>query len=238
MILLQKGCYTARTAACEADLVAWQALRATCFGTDQPDTDRFDALCEHVLIEDEGGALVGGFRMMKVQHGAAIDQSYSAQFYDLSALRDFAGPMLELGRFCMRPDRPDPDILRLAWGALTRMVDRDGIALLFGCSSFPGADPARHAEALCHLAAHHLAPDRWRPREKAAEIMRFADLPDRRMQKPPVQPPLLRTYLAMGGWVSDHAVIDRALDTVHVFTGVEIGAIPPMRKKLLRALAR
>ena len=35
-------------------------------------------------------------------------------------------------------------------------------------------------------------------------------------------PPLLRTYLLMGGWVSDHAVVDRHMDTLHVFTGLEI----------------
>ena len=50
-------------------------------------------------------------------------------------------------------------------------------------------------------------------------------------------PPLLRTYLIMGGWVSDHAVVDRQMNTLHVFTGLEIGAIPPARKKLLRAVA-
>jgi phytoene dehydrogenase-like protein len=51
-------------------------------------------------------------------------------------------------------------------------------------------------------------------------------------------PPLLRSYLAMGGWVSDHAVVDRDLGTLHVCTGVEIAAIPPSRARLLRADAR
>ena len=50
-------------------------------------------------------------------------------------------------------------------------------------------------------------------------------------------PPLLRSYLAMGGWVSDHAVVDAHLGTLHVFTGLEINVIPPARKKLLRAIA-
>jgi hypothetical protein len=40
----------------------------------------------------------------------------------------------------------------------------------------------------------------------------------------------------MGGWVSDHAVVDRQLNTMHVFTGVEIGMIPGARKRLLRAV--
>ena len=52
-----------------------------------------------------------------------------------------------------------------------------------------------------------------------------------------LKPPLLRSYLAMGGWVSDHAVIDRQMGTLHVFTGLEIAGIPPNRARLLRALA-
>ena len=42
-------------------------------------------------------------------------------------------------------------------------------------------------------------------------------------------PPLLRTYLGMGGWVSNHAVADRELDTLHVFTCVEVDRVPAAR---------
>jgi len=50
-------------------------------------------------------------------------------------------------------------------------------------------------------------------------------------------PALLRTYMLMGGWVSDHAVIDHDMNTLHVFTAVEINKIPPARQRLLRAMA-
>jgi len=40
----------------------------------------------------------------------------------------------------------------------------------------------------------------------------------------------------MGGWVSDHAVIDPRMNTIHVFTGVEVRKIPEARKRLLRAV--
>ena len=46
-------------------------------------------------------------------------------------------------------------------------------------------------------------------------------------------PPLLRAYLLMGGWVSDHAVIDNKLNTLHVFTGLEVSKIPPAKKRFL-----
>jgi len=181
------------------------------------------------------------FRVLPLPGGAAIGRSYSAQFYNLERLADFAGPMMELGRFCIHPDWKDPDILRVAWGALTRLVDAQGVALLFGCSSFDGSEVACHAEALVLLKDGHLAPKRWLPRVKAPNVFRFARALAAR--KPDLRramlgmPPLLRTYLLMGGWVSDHAVVDRDLDTLHVFTGLEISAIPPARARLLRAVA-
>tara|TARA_B100000780_G_scaffold245899_1_gene190158 strand:+ start:387 stop:530 length:144 start_codon:yes stop_codon:yes gene_type:complete len=30
----------------------------------------------------------------------------------------------------------------------------------------------------------------------------------------------------LGGWVSDHAVVDHAMGTLHVFNGVELDSIP------------
>jgi len=94
-------------------------------------------------------------------------------------------------------------------------------------------------DAFALLRDRHLAPRRWLPRVKAPAVFRFA----RRLLPPRpdlaaamrAMPPLLRSYLAMGGWVSDHAVIDRDLGTLHVFTGLEIGRIPPARLRALRA---
>jgi len=109
--------------------------------------------------------------------------------------------------------------------------------LLFGCSSFQGSDPDRHRQALALLRGH-LAPTDKRPGRKAREVFDLTTLPavDAR-QGLLAMPSLLRTYLAMGGWVSDHAVIDRTLDTLHVFTAVEIDRIPAARARALRAIA-
>jgi putative hemolysin len=203
------------------------------------DVDPLDDLCRHVLIEDSrSGLLVGGFRMLHLASGAGIDRSYSARFYDLAGLRGFAGPMVEVGRFCVHPAQSDPDILRLAWATLARHVDETGAELLFGCSSFLGTDPGPFEDAFAMLRDRHLAPTRWKPGVKAPEIFRFGALrdPDPRRAMASM-PPLLRTYLMMGGWVSDHAVVDRTLGTMHVFTGLEVRAIPPARARALRLLA-
>ena len=238
---LIRGRYRVYTATSPQDIQAAQSLRALAFGLRSPqDIDAFDSLQDHVLVrETDSGRLVCCFRTW-VFCGAAIHQSYAAQFYDLRRLAAFDGPMMELGRFCVHPDVSDPDVVRIAWGAMTQFVDARGIRLLFGCTSFAGVDMRPYLHAFALLQARHLAPPRWQPAESAAEAVRFADhAPQTLDQKSAMlhMPPLLRTYLLMGGWVSDHAVIDRQMNTLHVFTGLEIAAIPENRKRLLRGLA-
>ena len=241
MISLSKGRYAARLAGTDEDLRAAQALRARAFNLDTDlDADAFDPQCHHILVEDrQSGRLVCCFRMMPLT-GATISHSYSAQYYELSALEGYEGRMVEMGRFCVDPAVSDPDILRVAWGAMTRFVDEQEIDLLFGCSSFKGTETDHYLDAFAMLKARHLAPSRWLPRVKAPNVFRFAQ---RLRRKPDPRkamlrmPPLLRTYLLMGGWVSDHAVVDTHMNTLHVFTGVEIGSIPPARKRLLRSVA-
>ncbi|NVK14770.1 MAG: GNAT family N-acetyltransferase [Rhodobacteraceae bacterium] len=240
-ILLSRGRYRARVAAGAADVAAAQALRTLCFRTGSTDGDSYDSLCSHVLVEENAsGALVCCFRLLLLESGAELMRSYSAQYYELAALQAFAGRMAELGRFCIHPDWQDADILRVAWGAMTDLVDGQGVQMLFGCSSFAGTSAAPYAEALALLRQRHLAPAKWRPGIKAPEVVRFGAEPLREAEtKKALQkmPPLLRTYLLMGGWVSDHAVVDRQMNTLHVFTGLETAAIPAERKRLLRAVA-
>ena len=238
--LLRRGAYDALLARSPGDIAEAQALRSLAFGTATPDGDSFDACCDHVLIRDrQSGALVCCFRMQMLAGGAEIAQTYAAQFYDLATLERFRGRMVELGRFCIHPARRDPDILRVAWGAMTVFVDANDVQMLFGCSSFAGTETARYLDAFAMLKARHLAPPRWLVRVKAPNVFRYgARLRRRPDMKKALQfmPPLLRTYLTMGGWVSDHAVVDRQMNTLHVFTGLEIGAIPAARKRLLRAV--
>lgn len=241
MINLARGRYVARMAEGPEDLAAAQALRGLAFLGSGTDRDEYDALCDHVLVQDRAsGTSMCCFRFLPLASGDEIGRSYAAQHYDLGALQSFAGPMVEMGRFCLRPGQRDPDILRVAWGAMTAYVDARGVEMLFGCTSFAGTDAAKYHDAFAMLKARHLAPGRWLPRVKAPDVVQFAQrmrhMPDRKKAMGRM-PPLLRTYLMMGGWVSDHAVVDRGMNTLHVFTGVEIAAIPPARKKLLRAVA-
>ena len=238
---LSKGRFEARLSTDTADIEAAQRLRHKAFfDRAGRDVEALDAKCLHLLVEDRtSGRLMACCRILPLDAGH-IGDSYSARHYELSALQAFDGAMLEIGRFCGLPGATDPDILRIAWAMLTLYVDENKIKMLFGCSSFAGTDVRDYLDSFAMLKERHLAPKRWRPQAKAPQVYSFAK---RLRHKPDTKqamlhmPPLLRTYLLMGGWVSDHAVVDRQLNTLHVFTGLEVAAIPAARKRLLRAVA-
>ena len=234
---LVKGALTARLSG-PGEVDQALALRGRVFRGGRADRDGADALCRHVLVTRDGTP-EATFRIRPFD-AEAIGGSYSGQRYDLSRLSARGGRMVELGRFCTDPAQRDPDLIRLAWAFTARLVDEWGAGFLFGCTSFAGMDPASEAEALGLLAARNLAPSDWAPGTSSAEVFALAGLPEpldaaRALVR---LPPLLRAYLAMGGRVSDHAVIDRDLGTFHLFTGLDVAGIPSARAAALRDLSR
>lgn len=262
MTPLERGGLRARLAAGDADRARLMALRQAAFphADGRPDGwEPLDDACRHVLVEGAQGQALAAFRVLVMADGRGLAGCYSARFYDLSPLMADPRPLAEMGRFCLQPGPLAADALRLAWAAMARIVDAAGAARMLGCTSFPGADWSRHRAALALLAAAHLGPPELRPREKLAGAVRYPALcgapgdgpvatpaapsaapsaaapADRRAAQAGL-PPLLRSYLAMGGWVSDHAVADHDLDTLHVFTCVAVAGVPPARAASLRAL--
>ncbi len=235
-----KGALVARLAEGRADMARALAFRRAAFlrhaGAEE---DAQDALSAHVLVEGADQTLLAYFRVMLFGWGAGLAQGYAARFYDVGPLSGYARPIAEMGRFCVAPGGVHPDVLRLAWGAMTMIVEEGQAGLLVGCTSFRGADWLAHRAGLALLAAEFVGPVDHRPGQKAAEVVDLGQagpVGDRRAALAAL-PPLLRTYLAMGGWVSDHAVVDRELDTLHVFTCVEVDRVPAARAASLRAVA-
>ena len=238
------GRYRARYASSQIDVLAAQSLRYQCFNLsnkDELDVDDFDALCQHVLIENlETEKLICCYRILKFDSGKNISSSYSSQFYDLKVIENFTEPMIEVGRFCIDPEVNDPSVVLTAWAALAQIVDHNQTEFLFGCSSFEGIEKEKYFDSFALLRDRYMAPDHWRPKIKAAQVFCYSkDLIYKVNKKKALlnMPPLLKTYLSMGAWVSDHAVVDLNMKTLHLFTGMEISKIPKSRKKFLLNLA-
>lgn len=227
--------YSARIADGAGDVEACQRLRHLCFfGGEGRDADAFDTRCRHLMIVDARDRIVATARLFEMASGVRINESYAAQSYDLAGFSSLENPMIELGRFCIAPNVMDADVLRVAWGALTQIVDAGRVAMLFGCTSFQGTDPQPYGRVFARLQARHLGPVELRPQARASAVIPFTDVVAASADP---MPPLLRTYLAMGGWVGDHAVVDTAMKTLHVFTCLEVAKVPPARAAALRALA-
>jgi len=217
-----------------------QALRQMRFRgrRDGSDLDRFDPLCRHLLVRDgTSGQGVAAARLRPLADAATMAASYTGQFFALGHLA--TRRLLEIGRICIADTaRQDPDVARALLAGLTRQAMVLRADMLVGCASFSGADPQRHAPALAYLAAHHIGPEALRPPRRDPAAVALGQQGARATRRGlRAVPPLLRMYLGMGGWVSDHAVRDPDLDTLILFTAVETARIPPGRLRALQALA-
>ena len=246
-----------RLADCAEDIVAAQRLRWEIFYRDMGarpasghaqglDIDPYDAVCDHLLVEDLGSGtprVVGTYRLLRQRVAEAHAGFYTAGEYALGPVLEAAaggGELLELGRSCVAPEYRDAGTIQLLWRGIASYLDCHGISRMFGCASLPGTDPAAHAEALSYLFHNHLAPAPLRARALDARHVAMDVLPvggyDPR-QAMRMLPPLIKGYLRVGAMVGDGAVIDHQFNTVDVFLVVPVAAISARYRERFGAAA-
>lgn len=239
-----------KLAASEADLQAAQRLRYDVFvqelGGDGPmvdheaglERDPHDALYDHLLLIDAGapGApVVGSYRLMPGDQLAPGARFYSEAEYDLEVLKGSGRRLLELGRSCVHPDYRGGAALMALWRGLLAYVEAHDIEVMFGVASFHGIDPAPHAASLSLLHQNHLAPEALRVRARADHFQPMdlvASAAIERVAAMRVMPPLIKSYLRLGGFVGEGAYIDHDFNTIDVCIIVDIARVP----ESLRAL--
>lgn len=209
------------------------------------DFDEYDPICDHLLVvdHDDGDKIVATYRLLQSDGAARSKGFYTAGEYDISAmLRAREGQkLLELGRSCvLKPYRNGPT-MQLLWRGLLVYLIRNDIALMFGCASLPGTDPAALALQLSYLYHFHLTPE---PERVRALPERFVSMnligKDRIVEAEALHalPPLVKGYLRTGASIGDGAVIDHQFDTTDVFIYLPVAsANPRLIKHLKRRLA-
>ena len=233
---LRGGNLGVRIATTPAEIDAAQALRYRVFydergalpdaaaAASHRDSDAFDVVADHLLVVDheigpgpEG--VVATYRLIRAQAAAILGRFYSADEYDITAVANFPGQVMELGRSCVHPDYRGRAAMQLLWRGIAAYVFLHRIDLMFGCASLPGTDPDAVAAELTYLYACHLAPPEVRPR---ALPHRYVDMrrldpatldPQRALAR---LPPLIKGYLRLGGFIGDGAVIDAQFNTIDV----------------------
>lgn len=190
----------------------------------QQDFDAFDEVCDHLLVLDRAlgagsEAVVATYRLIRREAAVKRGRFYSEDEYDLGPLLALPEPILELGRSCVGPEHRTRSVMQILWRGLAEYVFHHQIAVMFGCASLHGTDPAELALPLAYLHHNHLAPPALRPRAVAG---RYVDMNlmareaiDRRAALAAL-PPLIKGYLRLGGFVGDGAVVDHQFNTTDV----------------------
>lgn len=205
------------------------------------DSDRFDAICDHLLVVQAAeaqskdaillpdGELIGTYRLLRQEVAEANGGFYTQGEFDIAPLIR-AHPdqrFLELGRSCvLRPYRTKP-VVELLWQGIWNYVRAHDMHVMLGCASLEGTDPDAHALALSFLSQAS-APDEWNVRAlpgRRVEMKRVptADIDPRRALKD--LPPLIKGYLRLGCYIGDGAVIDHQFNTIDVLIILPVAAI-------------
>lgn len=232
--------YAVRLARGPADVAAAQALRFAVFNLELDeglpesygtglDVDPFDAVCDHLIVEDAlSGAVVGTYRMQTGARARSALGYYSEQEFDFSPFERSRGVILELGRACVHKRHRNFAVLNLLWKGIAAYAQERGTRYLMGCSSLTSQDAAVGAAAYRRLLPK-LAPQGWQTLPQRHWTCAMDDVPDAR----PEIPRLLSAYLALGAAICGPPAIDRSFGTIDFLTWLDIEspAISAMRRR-------
>jgi len=195
------------------------------------DFDRFDDVCDHLLvvnrevIDDDGQPMVvGTYRLMRDVDATRAGGFYTANEYDIAPMLGGLPEgtrLLELGRSCVLKEyRAKPGAMQLLWRGVMVYNTRFAIDVMFGCASFAGTDPQALALPLSYLYHFHMAPPALRVRASPSRYVDMNLMPKEAIDPKEALhklPPLLKGYVRAGAWAGDGAVIDRQFSTTDVF---------------------
>ncbi len=203
---------------------------------DRRDADRFDDVCDHLLVMDtslEGPdhrRIVGTYRLLRQESASAAGGFYSSDEFELDRLvaRHPHLRFLELGRSCVLPDYRSKRTIELLWQGIWAYVNHYDIGVMTGCASFHGTVPAAHAEALSFLAHNCSAEGAWRVPAVARRHHPMDLMPAEAVNARSAlaaMPPLIKGYLRLGAKIGDGCVIDHDFGTTDVFIVLPVETI-------------
>lgn len=226
--------YRLRLATGNQDVRAAQLLRFMVFnlelreGLEQSyatclDADAFDAVCDHLLVEDlKTGEVIGTYRLQTGEKAAQNLGYYSAQEFDFKPFEPLRLRMVELGRACVHRDHRNLTVLSLLWKGIATYATNRGCGYLVGCSSLTSQNPALGLAAYRDLS-RHLVREEWR----TTPLPAFACPAVEPEAASPKIPKLLTAYLAFGAKICGPPALDREFKTIDFLTFIDFDSMPP-----------
>jgi putative hemolysin len=172
--------------------------------------DRFDPLCEHLIVRDTlSDQVVGTYRILIPADAHETGAFMSEREFDLASLVAIRAGIAEVGRACIDPRYRGGVVLMLLWSGIARHVLRRGVHFLFGCASIGMSDGGANAVRACReLVRGHLSPPEYRVLPRIA-------LPSALMTglAPAAIPALVKGYMRLGAWVCGEPAWDPEFNT-------------------------
>lgn len=214
------------------------------------DTDQFDLICDHLLVEDKiDRRVVGTYRMQSGSTAAANFGYYSEQEFNLAAYEPLRAEILELGRASIDREHRTPEVLTLLWRGIAQYASNLGLRYLLGCSSINSTDPTVGLQIYRELERYRV------PAELATEPtpgyicsenstvessrigMSSGDL--QLASAASMVPKLLKTYLAIGCRIGGPPAWDREFGTIDFLTFLDLKLVSSaVRNRFLAPLAQ
>jgi putative hemolysin len=216
------------------DVIACQRLRYLVFNCELGegladsegtglDRDRFDLICDHLMVHDAAsGKLVGTYRMQTGYRAKGNLGYYSEQLFDFTPFEALRGEVLELGRACVHEDYRNTTALFMLWKGIASYATLCNARYLIGCSSITSQDENEGMALYRALREKFLVEPPFRTNPKSefqcAETSHCAATP------PP--PRLFRAYLDISARLCGPPAIDREFRTIDFLTLLDMQAIP------------
>jgi putative hemolysin len=177
------------------------------------DHDRLDGYCQHLIVRDALGQVVGCTRILTAEAARRAGGFYSQTEFDLAPVLALPGRFMEIGRTCVHPDYRNGATISTLWSGLAAFIAEQQMDYLIGCASIPLGEDGSEARALyAELAQRHLVPEPLRVRP-------HLPLPrhDGMARSDYTVPPLLKAYLRLGARIGGEPCLDPDFKVADVF---------------------
>ncbi|MDA0667288.1 MAG: GNAT family N-acetyltransferase [Planctomycetota bacterium] len=191
------------------------------------DEDRFDAQCQHLLVEhlSDGHpvSIVGTYRLQTAETAQQRHGFYSAVEFDLSGLpAEMLSDAVELGRACVCSGHRNRRTLFLLWKGLAAYVLWHQKRYFFGCNSLTSESRLEGWRMMRFLTEHgHVHPEFLVDPQRGYECETPASLVQEDEMTLEI-PPLFGIYLRYGAKVCGPPAHDALFHTVDFFTVVDL----------------
>jgi putative hemolysin len=187
------------------------------------DHDRFDWVCDHLMVRDiTSGKLVGTYRMQTGYRAKGNLGYYSEQLFDFRPFEPIRGETLELGRACVHRDYRNTTALSMLWKGIASYAVLCNARYLVGCSSITSQDEREGMALYYALKEKYLAEPSLRTEPKPECRCHNSET----LTEPPRPPRLFRAYLDNSARLCGPPAIDREFKTIDFLTLMDLQDLP------------